>query len=237
VTHTGSYNLTPTQRAEQADINVEVHENLSFGKFVTPMEVVLNLVIDDGVKSRTNRKTLFLKDIDKIGIGFSKHSVYDYCYVINYCENYEEDEEEEEEEEGEGEVSLTEAEDLTKKQTTTTNVLLNLNDDSNSLHLKQQADRIIMEAEKELDKEETKIVPFDAVTLDDEPNQELKDELKDLEKQGEEILKDSDNTIDQLNADECINTMEEVKNPWTDGERKAKYMLDKAWNPDKNITK
>jgi len=105
VSHTGTYNLTPTQRAEENDINVDVYENLSFGNYETPSEWILNMLIDDGVKSRTSRENLFRTNIDRIGIGFSSHKVYKYWYVINYWEDYEiEVEEEEEEEESEEEI-------------------------------------------------------------------------------------------------------------------------------------
>lgn len=62
--HTGSKGLTPTQRAQQASITTIVFENLSFGDFDTPQECVLNLLIDDGVKSRLHRDNLMKKNIN-----------------------------------------------------------------------------------------------------------------------------------------------------------------------------
>lgn len=63
-----------------------------------------------------------------MGIGFAKHTVYKYCYVLNYAEAEDDSEEEEEEEESESEEPETD--ELKHKHTTDINILLHLNDAS-----------------------------------------------------------------------------------------------------------
>ena len=76
--HTGSSGHTPMQRAAIRGIKGSVYENLSFGNYETPTECILNLLIDDGVKSRIHRELLFKPQISKLGIGFARHSVYKF---------------------------------------------------------------------------------------------------------------------------------------------------------------
>ena len=84
--HSGSFNTTPTKRAERIGLKASVYENLSFGNYETALECILNILIDDGVKSRIHREILFRQNIHCIGVGFAKHSIYEYCYVIDYAE-------------------------------------------------------------------------------------------------------------------------------------------------------
>ena len=81
ISHTGSFNTTPTKRAEKLGINAPVYENLSFGNFETALEWILNILIDDGVKTRTHREILFKNNINSIGVGLAKHSIYEFWYV------------------------------------------------------------------------------------------------------------------------------------------------------------
>ena len=48
--HTGTYNMTPTERAKEYGYETNVYENLSFGNYDSPLDCILNLLIDDGVK-------------------------------------------------------------------------------------------------------------------------------------------------------------------------------------------
>ena len=110
--HTGSYNMTPTDRAKEYGFDSVVYESLSFGNYDSPLDWILNLLIDDGVSSRIHRENMFRENITTIGIGFAPHKVYDFWYVINYAENnyiteYESEEEEEESEaEDQGEFAM-----------------------------------------------------------------------------------------------------------------------------------
>lgn len=101
--HSGTTGLNLSERAKEYCIQVPVYENLSFGNYETPQECILNLLIDDGVKSRIHRDNLFRSNIAHVGIGFSTHKVYDFCYVVDYWESYAIEVEEEEEEEDETE--------------------------------------------------------------------------------------------------------------------------------------
>lgn len=48
-------------------------ENIAYGSF-TGIEVVINLIIDDGVKSRGHRTNLFHDKLGEVGIAASYHS-------------------------------------------------------------------------------------------------------------------------------------------------------------------
>ena len=74
---------------------------------------------------------MFRDNITTIGIGFSPHKVYDYCYVINYGEKPDVTEYESEEEEEESETE--EPEDFENKHSTNINQLLKINDESSDM--------------------------------------------------------------------------------------------------------
>ena len=47
-------------------------ENISFG-MDTELDVIFQLLIDDGVESRGHRKNMFNKDLKVVGVGIAKH--------------------------------------------------------------------------------------------------------------------------------------------------------------------
>ena len=55
---------------------------------VTPEFVTMNLIVDDGNKSRSNRQMMFDGKYYKIGFGTSKHSTFRQCTVILYATNF-----------------------------------------------------------------------------------------------------------------------------------------------------
>ena len=55
---------------------------------LTPEFVVMNLIVDDGNKSRNNRKMMFDGRYYKIGLGTCKHSTFRQCTVILYVTNF-----------------------------------------------------------------------------------------------------------------------------------------------------
>jgi len=58
-------------------------ENLDFGSKI-PIDIVLNLLVDDGVEHRPHRKHLFNPDFHFIGIAVGEHKEYDIVVVIDY---------------------------------------------------------------------------------------------------------------------------------------------------------
>ena len=64
----------------------QVSENVSFG-WADPKEIVLQLIIDDGVKSRGHRKNIFDEKFTKVGLSVGPHKVYMHCSVIIFHGN------------------------------------------------------------------------------------------------------------------------------------------------------
>ena len=133
---TGSNNITPTKRAEEFGLCTPVFENLSFGSYETALEWILNLLIDDGVKSRIHRQNLFKSNINSIGIGFAKHSVYEYWYVFDYTEVQNESSFDSQcEENDKSKSNCINKKYFKNRKLTNVNVLLNINDDENKISI------------------------------------------------------------------------------------------------------
>ena len=62
-------------------------ESTDFGS-LSPEMVVVNLLVDDGNKSRSNRKMLFKETYRKIGCGCVPHKTYKSVTVIMYASNF-----------------------------------------------------------------------------------------------------------------------------------------------------
>ena len=58
-------------------------ENCSYGKS-TGREIILQLLIDEGVSSLGHRKNCLNDKLIAIGVGFATHKVYDYCCVMDF---------------------------------------------------------------------------------------------------------------------------------------------------------
>ena len=61
-------------------------ENLDFG-FIKPENILLNFLIDDGVKERFQRTNLFNPEFNLIGVAVGPHKEYGVCAVVCYCKN------------------------------------------------------------------------------------------------------------------------------------------------------
>lgn len=58
-------------------------ENIDYGS-LSPRDIILSLLVDDGVEGKGHRKNLFSKELKYIGIGVSEHPLSILCVVINY---------------------------------------------------------------------------------------------------------------------------------------------------------
>ena len=58
-------------------------ENCSFGK-VTARDVVLQLLIDEGVPSLGHRKNILSKEYTRLGVAFGDHKKYRKCAVMDF---------------------------------------------------------------------------------------------------------------------------------------------------------
>ena len=72
------------QRVEKyLEYDYSLSENIDFGGS-TGIEVIVNLLVDDGVKNRIHRDNLFSDKYDYYGVGVFEHPDYDFCTVIDY---------------------------------------------------------------------------------------------------------------------------------------------------------
>ena len=86
-THEGSDGSNITDRIEKyCEWDGMVAENLDFG-FRIGENVIMNMIIDDGIKERIQRKNIFNKEFNYVGIGAGPHKIYGICVVIGYAKN------------------------------------------------------------------------------------------------------------------------------------------------------
>ena len=65
------------------DYDYAISECIDFGGS-TGKEVIVNLLVDDGVKFRTHRQNLFSDKYQYYGVAVTDHPEYDYCTIIDY---------------------------------------------------------------------------------------------------------------------------------------------------------
>ena len=86
-THEGSDDLNISDRIEKyVEWDGVTAESIDFG-FKIPENIILNLLIDDGVKNRYQRYNLLNDKFKYIGIGAGPHIKYGSCIVIGYAMN------------------------------------------------------------------------------------------------------------------------------------------------------
>ena len=86
-THEGSDNNNLTDRIEKyCEWDGMVAENLDFG-FKEGSNIIMNMVVDDGVKERCQRRNMFNKEFKYIGIGVGPHKIFGIGVVIGYAIN------------------------------------------------------------------------------------------------------------------------------------------------------
>lgn len=82
--HTGSKGKTFTKRTKSAlKTYYGTSENIGFGYF-SPIENVLELLIDVGVKSFGHRHTILSDKYTNCGVSIGSHAYYQECCVIDY---------------------------------------------------------------------------------------------------------------------------------------------------------
>lgn len=86
--HTGVDGSTPFKRIEKYGTYKTAGENIAYGTN-SGLEIVVQLLIDDGVSSRGHRKNILNAQFDATGVGYTKkHKTYGSVCVITYAGGY-----------------------------------------------------------------------------------------------------------------------------------------------------
>ena len=84
-THEGSDGSNIGERIEKyCEWDGATAQNLDFG-FKKPENILLNMIIDDGVKERYQRLNLFNPEFKFVGIAIAPHKEYEICVAIGFC--------------------------------------------------------------------------------------------------------------------------------------------------------
>jgi uncharacterized protein YkwD len=84
VGHTGSDGSTPATRiARHGAWSVSYAENIDYGTFTSGRDVVIGLLIDDGVPDRGHRRNIFDPTARVVGVACAKHSKFGSVCVID----------------------------------------------------------------------------------------------------------------------------------------------------------
>jgi uncharacterized protein YkwD len=85
--HAGSDKSTPLSRTSRYGKGSYIGENIAYGS-ETGKEIIIDLLIDDGVPSRGHRQNIMKRDYNQTGTAIGTHSQYRNMCVINYAKNY-----------------------------------------------------------------------------------------------------------------------------------------------------
>jgi len=82
--HDGSDGSNPSDRIERyCEWDLACCENIDFGSS-TAEDIVISLIVDDGISERNHRKNLFSADVKFVGVASGPHKDMQHCTVISY---------------------------------------------------------------------------------------------------------------------------------------------------------
>ena len=91
VSHEGSDKSTPDERMNRFGRWGQAYgENIEYGNF-TAEEIVMQLIINDGVPERSHRKNIFNPLYGVVGVSFGPHHRYGQMCVIDFAGTYREE--------------------------------------------------------------------------------------------------------------------------------------------------
>jgi uncharacterized protein YkwD len=83
-THDGTDGSNPSDRIEKyCEWDIACSENIDFGS-KTAEEVLISLIVDDGIEERNHRKNVFNADLKYIGVASGPHKDFEHCTVLDY---------------------------------------------------------------------------------------------------------------------------------------------------------
>jgi len=86
--HEGTDGSRMCDRIEKyGEWQISIAENIGFDDS-NPRDIVLNMIIDDGNKSRGHRKNIFSEDFRSFGIACGRHRDYKHVTVANFAVSY-----------------------------------------------------------------------------------------------------------------------------------------------------
>lgn len=86
--HNGGDRSSSKDRIERyGKWNVTIAENISYGG-VTPRQILIFLLIDDGVSDRGHRKSLLNPDFKTVGVSFGSHPTYETMCVMDFAGSF-----------------------------------------------------------------------------------------------------------------------------------------------------
>ena len=90
ISHSGSDGSTPFQRLDRyGQWNYTAGENLEFGNN-KGRDIIIALIVDDGVPDRGHRANIFKEDFHKTGISHGPHSKSKYMTCNVFAGDYQE---------------------------------------------------------------------------------------------------------------------------------------------------
>jgi uncharacterized protein YkwD len=88
--HVGSDGSGPSDRIKKYVTTMMTGENLAYSDVDNGEDVILQLIIDDGVPSRGHRKNIFEKDFTHMGVSCGCHTMYNEVCCIAYGKDVQE---------------------------------------------------------------------------------------------------------------------------------------------------